>query len=156
MTSPHDQLWAATFRHAAERSPFYRERFGRLTQVPRLEELPTVDKRTVSERNLDFLCVPREQIVEIVTTSGTTGQPLLWMLTEADLSRLAAGAVRVRRGREARAARARAGRFIALAFGGGVLTAPGAPACWWRPYRQCSDGPPAVSNTAGRRAPGLP
>jgi phenylacetate-CoA ligase len=33
--------------------------------------------------------VPRERIVEIVTTSGTTGKPLLWMLTEADAKRLA-------------------------------------------------------------------
>lgn len=89
MTSPHDQLWAATFRHAAERSPFYRELFRGRSEVPSLEDLPTVDKRTVSERNLDFLCVPRDQIVEIVTTSGTTGQPLLWMFTEADLRRLA-------------------------------------------------------------------
>lgn len=89
MTNPHDQLWAATFRHAAERSPFYRELFrGQKTVLP-LESLPTVDKRTVSERNLDFLCVPREQVLEVVTTSGTTGQPLLWMLTEADLRRLA-------------------------------------------------------------------
>jgi phenylacetate-CoA ligase len=48
-----------------------------------------VDKTSLSERNLDFLCVPRERVVEIVTTSGTTGQPLLWMLTESDLRRLA-------------------------------------------------------------------
>jgi phenylacetate-CoA ligase len=48
-----------------------------------------LDKKTLSERNLDFLCVPRERIVEIVTTSGTTGEPLLWMLTEADVRRLA-------------------------------------------------------------------
>jgi phenylacetate-CoA ligase len=33
--------------------------------------------------------VPRERVVEIVTTSGTTGQPLLWMLTENDARRLA-------------------------------------------------------------------
>jgi phenylacetate-CoA ligase len=89
MTRPHDQLWAATFRHAAERSPFYRELFHGHSDVPPIESLPTVDKRTLSERNLDFLCVPREQIVEVVTTSGTTGQPLLWMLTETDLRRLA-------------------------------------------------------------------
>jgi phenylacetate-CoA ligase len=48
-----------------------------------------VDKQVVSERNQAFLCVPREQVVEIVTTSGTTGKPLLWMLTDKDLDRLA-------------------------------------------------------------------
>jgi len=48
-----------------------------------------VDKGILSARNLDFLCVPRERILEIVTTSGTTGDPLLWMLTKSDLQRLA-------------------------------------------------------------------
>jgi len=57
--------------------------------VPTLEEVQPIDKRALSERNLDFLCVPREEIAEIVTTSGTTGQPLTWMLTEADVQRLA-------------------------------------------------------------------
>ena len=84
-----EQLWAATFRHAAEHSPYYRKLFRGKKGVPPLETLPTVDKTAVSEHNLDFLCVPREQVVEIVTTSGTTGQPLLWMLTENDVRRLA-------------------------------------------------------------------
>ncbi len=89
MTRAFDQLWAETFRHAAEHSPFYREQFRGWKDVPALAALPTVDKKVVSERNLDFLCVPRAQVAEIVTTSGTTGQPLLWMLTAADLQRLA-------------------------------------------------------------------
>lgn len=89
MTCSFEQNWTETFRHAAEHSPYYRELFHGLTTVPPLEEVPLVDKKILSERNLDFLCVPREQIVELVTTSGTTGQALLWMLTEADLRRLA-------------------------------------------------------------------
>ncbi|HVM59507.1 MAG TPA: AMP-binding protein [Verrucomicrobiae bacterium] len=51
--------------------------------------MPTLDKAQLSARNLDFLCVPRERVVEIVTTSGTAGRPLVWMLTERDLQRLA-------------------------------------------------------------------
>ncbi len=89
MSFDFDKLWAATYRHAAMNSPFYREQFRGLKVVPSLADVPTVDKRVLSERNLDFLCVPRERIVEIVTTSGTTGQPLLWMLTAADVQRLA-------------------------------------------------------------------
>jgi phenylacetate-CoA ligase len=89
MTRPPDHLWAETFRHAKAHSPFYRELFRDAAGVPRLETLPTVDKRTLSERNLDFLCVAPVRIAEIVTTSGTTGKPLLWMLTEADIKRLA-------------------------------------------------------------------
>ena len=89
MTTHFNQLWADTFRHAAAHSPFYREMFRGMKAAPSLSEVATVDKATVSARNLDFLCVPRESIVEIVTTSGTTGNPLLWMLTEADVRRLA-------------------------------------------------------------------
>ena len=89
MTHSFDQLWSETFHYAKLHSPFYRELFRGQRGVPRLDALPTVDQRVVSERNLDFVCVPRERVVEIVTTSGTTGQPLLWMLTEADVRRLA-------------------------------------------------------------------
>jgi phenylacetate-CoA ligase len=89
VTKTCDQLWAETFRHAAEHSPFYRELFRDSKAVPALASVPRLDKQTLSERNLDFLCVPRERVVEIVTTSGTTGNPLLWMLTEADVKRLA-------------------------------------------------------------------
>jgi len=89
MTRTAEQLWDETFRYAKEHSPFYRKRFRGVNATPQLGEVPTVDKIVLSERNLDFLCVPRERVVEIVTTSGTTGQPLLWMLTEADAQRLA-------------------------------------------------------------------
>src|SRR5665213_3039819 len=84
-----EQAWPAAFHHAKKHSPFYREFFRGLKGVPRPENLPTVDKTVLSERILDFLCVPRERIAEIVTTSGTTGKPLLWMLTESDVQRLA-------------------------------------------------------------------
>ena len=89
MTSSSHQLWAGTFHYAKSHSPFYGEWFRGVKALPPLNEVPTVDKAVLSARNLDFLCVPRERIVEIVTTSGTTGQPLLWMLTEADARRLA-------------------------------------------------------------------
>ncbi len=89
MSKTVEQLWAETFRHAAEHSPYYRELFRGQTDVSALDSVPLLNKATLSERNLDFLCVPRERVVEIVTTSGTTGNPLLWMLTEADVKRLA-------------------------------------------------------------------
>jgi phenylacetate-CoA ligase len=89
MTRTFEQSWTETFRYAAERSPYYRELFGHGKGVPPLQQVPPIDKQLLSERNLDFLCVPREQVVEIVTTSGTTGHPLVWMLTESDVRRLA-------------------------------------------------------------------
>ena len=84
-----EQNWADTFRYVAERSPFYRELFRGLNGVPPLDQVQIIDQRVLSERNLDFLCVPRERVVEIVTTSGTTGNSILWMLTEADLRQFA-------------------------------------------------------------------
>lgn len=89
MTGDFKDLWSQTFRYAAEHSPFYREQFRNIKGVPALESLPTVDKQVLSEQNGNFLCVPRERVLEIVTTSGTTGKPLLWMLTESDVQRLA-------------------------------------------------------------------
>src|SRR5947209_11431038 len=88
MTGNFEQRWEQTFHYAAENSPFYRELFRGKKATPPLREIPCIDKRVLSERNLDFLCVPRERVVEVVTTSGTTGKPLLWMLTDADLKRL--------------------------------------------------------------------
>lgn len=89
MTRSFEQLWAETLHHGKMHSPFYRESLRGLSISSPLTQAPLLDKKTLSERNLDFLCVPRERIVEIVTTSGTTGEPLLWMLTEADVRRLA-------------------------------------------------------------------
>jgi phenylacetate-CoA ligase len=88
-TTGFEQAWETTWRYATRHSPYYRERFGHSTSALPICEVPPVDKTVLSERNLDFLCVPRERVVEIVTTSGTMGQPLLWMMTEADVQRLA-------------------------------------------------------------------
>jgi phenylacetate-CoA ligase len=89
MRHSFEHLWAKTFHYAKIHSPFYRELFHGLSALPALTEIPVTDKAALSAHNLDFLCVPREQVVEIATTSGTTGQPLLWMLTENDAQRLA-------------------------------------------------------------------
>ncbi|HEY3861688.1 MAG TPA: AMP-binding protein [Verrucomicrobiae bacterium] len=89
MTRVFEKAWDETFRYVTEHSPFYRAQFRGLGPAPALEQLPLTEQRDVSERNEDFLCVSCERIAEIVTTSGTTGRPLLWMLTEPDLRRLA-------------------------------------------------------------------
>jgi phenylacetate-CoA ligase len=88
--------WAETCRHAFARSPFYREHLRNAGLSPRdsvslsaLGRIPPVEKTVVCDNAAAFLCVPRKQIVDIVTTSGSTGQPLVWMLTESDLERLA-------------------------------------------------------------------
>jgi phenylacetate-CoA ligase len=78
------------------RSPFYRELFAkehiRIEKIKTIEDLrrlPTTAKADLQSRNKDFLCVPPEDIIDIVSTSGTLGQPVFFGLTENDLRRLA-------------------------------------------------------------------
>ncbi len=77
-------------------SPFYRELFAKhqvdtpaIRLLADLSGLPTTSKEDLQERNDDFLCVPREKIIEYASTSGTLGSPVTIALTEKDLDRLA-------------------------------------------------------------------
>lgn len=77
-------------------SPFYREFFSKARFNPSgirtmedLSVIPVTIKEDLQQRNDDFLCVPRDKIVEYSSTSGTLGNPVTIMLTENDLSRLA-------------------------------------------------------------------
>lgn len=81
--------------YAASRSPYYRKWFAEHSIVPEtirtvadLRGLPTVTKNDLFVDNDGFLCVPRTEIREYVTTSGTLGDPVWIGLTENDLLRL--------------------------------------------------------------------
>jgi phenylacetate-CoA ligase len=94
--SVQERAWDETLRYVRDRSPFYREHFvragispGQPVPLEALGRIPPIEKQTLSERTAEFLCVPEDRVVDIVTTSGSTGQPLVWKLTEADLERLA-------------------------------------------------------------------
>jgi phenylacetate-CoA ligase len=54
-----------------------------------LSVIPVTIKEDLQQRNDDFLCVPRNKIIEYSSTSGTLGNPVTIMLTENDLARLA-------------------------------------------------------------------
>src|SRR5512138_3321255 len=82
--------------YLGERSPFYRRVFSehgidptRIKCLDDLKLLPTTCKTDVQKFNNDFLCVPRNMVLDYVTTSGTLGEPVTFMLTENDLDRLA-------------------------------------------------------------------
>ena len=88
--------WERTFSYASAHSPFYREHFRRVGLSPskpvaleHLGQIPTIGKEILSRDTEAFLCVPHQKVVDIVTTSGSTGQPMIYMLTESDLQRLA-------------------------------------------------------------------
>jgi phenylacetate-CoA ligase len=90
------KAWAKTWQYALEHSPFYREHLRRAgasapTPIPLKEiaRIPTIDKSVLAGNPDAFLCVPPERVVDVVTTSSTTGKPLAYVLTEADLQRLA-------------------------------------------------------------------
>lgn len=83
-------------RYLQLRSPFYRrvfEREGicveRIRYIEDLEQIPFTGKEDLQQCNRDFLCVPEERVIDYVTTSGTLGEPVTFVLTEADLQRLA-------------------------------------------------------------------
>lgn len=54
-----------------------------------LSELPFTTKEELSQHNDDFVCIGKNEIADIVTTSGTTHKPVTFYLTAADLERLA-------------------------------------------------------------------
>jgi phenylacetate-CoA ligase len=78
-------------RYCREHSPHY----GALTQTPdtvtleNLADIPFTDKAQFAVDNARFLAVPPAQIVDIVFSSGTTGEPTPVMYTVEDLARLA-------------------------------------------------------------------
>ncbi|MGD1083291.1 MAG: AMP-binding protein [Verrucomicrobiota bacterium] len=91
-----EKAWAKTWQHAWARSPFYHEHLRRAGGTARnpiplreIARVPTIDKSVLAGNSEAFQCVPPERVVDIVTTSSTTGKPLVCPLTEADLQRLA-------------------------------------------------------------------
>lgn len=81
--------------YIASNSPYYRRVLGELktdiskVNLKNLSTLPFTDKSVFERYNDDMLAVPMSRIVDIVLSSGTTGQPTKMMYTENDLKRLA-------------------------------------------------------------------
>src|SRR5690606_31027747 len=77
-------------------SSFYQQMFKThqidIESIKTLEDLaqiPTTSKEDLQEYNDDFICVPKNKIIDYVTTSGTLGEPVTFALTDKDLDRLA-------------------------------------------------------------------
>ena len=80
-----EDLLRKQIAYLAAHSPYYRRLFEQ-------QHIDPASIRTIADLqrfNNDFLCVPREQIIDYITTSGTLGDPVLFGCTEADLQRLA-------------------------------------------------------------------
>ena len=53
-----------------------------------IKKLPFTTKTDIAKYNDDFLCVPKNQVRDFITTSGTIGDPISFYLTQNDLKRL--------------------------------------------------------------------
>jgi len=79
-----------------EHSPYYQRLFDKfhininnIRQIEDLVNIPFTEKKDLQLFNEDFLCVPKEKVIDYITTSGTLGEPVTFGCTEVDLQRLA-------------------------------------------------------------------
>ena len=77
-------------------SPYYQRLFnnhhidiGKIEKIEDLQHIPFTEKKDLQLHNWDFLCVPKEKIIDFITTSGTLGDPVTFACTDHDLERLA-------------------------------------------------------------------
>jgi phenylacetate-CoA ligase len=82
--------------YLSSRSPFYQRMFHengidirKIRALEDLQQIPFTEKKDLQRHNDDFLCVPRENIIDYITTSGTLGDPITFAMTDKDLDRLA-------------------------------------------------------------------
>lgn len=77
-------------------SPFYQRKLkaeniqlDTIQCIADLQKISTTSKTDLQQFNDDFLCVPKQDIRDYSTTSGTLGDPVTFGLTDKDLDRLA-------------------------------------------------------------------
>ena len=82
--------------YLSENSKFYQDFFKKnnltfkeIKTLEDLQKIPVTEKIDLQEKNDDFLCVPKNKIIDYITTSGTLGDPVTFALTDKDLDRLA-------------------------------------------------------------------
>ncbi len=91
-----EDLLRKQIAYLAANSPYYKRVFRQFGIKPSsvrtlddLQRLPFTEKRDLQLYNEDFLCCPKADIIDYITTSGTLGDPVTFGCTEKDLQRLA-------------------------------------------------------------------
>ena len=91
-----EELLRKAIRYLADNSPYYQRVFrdnkidiNTIRTIEDLQQVPFTEKHDLQLYNNDFLCCPKEKVVDYVTTSGTLGDPVTFCCTEKDLQRLA-------------------------------------------------------------------
>ncbi|MFC5461146.1 phenylacetate--CoA ligase PaaK [Massilia niabensis] len=114
-----------SLQHAYENVPHYRQAFdeagvhpGDLKTLADLAKFPFTEKKTLRD-NYPFglFAVPREQVVRVHASSGTTGRPTVVGYTKRDIDTWADVVAR-----SIRAAGGRAGDMVHVAYGYGLFT----------------------------------
>ena len=85
-----------TLKYLQEHSIFYQKMFqekcidiNEIKTIEDLQKIPVTTKNDLQQHSESFICVDKEQIIDYVTTSGTLGDPITFVLTANDLDRLA-------------------------------------------------------------------
>lgn len=86
------ELLKETVSYLYKNSQFYRKKLACLPDIKGIEDisrLPLTTKEDLQRDNWGFLCVPKNNLAEIVATTGTTGAHVFIALTKKDMERLA-------------------------------------------------------------------
>ena len=77
-------------------SPFYKRLFDNngievssIKNIEDLQKIPVTTKDMLQQHNEDFIAVDKSKIIDYITTSGTSGEPVNFVLSDEDLDRLA-------------------------------------------------------------------
>ena len=91
-----EELLAKALRYLNENSAYYKRMFRKwdidIEKIKTIEDLvkiPFTEKKDLQLFNEDFLCCPKEKVIDYITTSGTLGDPVTFGCTDSDLDRLA-------------------------------------------------------------------
>jgi phenylacetate-CoA ligase len=91
-----DKKLTELLQYLQNNSGFYKNLFkinnidiNKIRTVEDIKSIPPSTKRDIQLYNWDFLCIPKDRIVEYTSTSGTLGSPVVISLSEKDLQRLA-------------------------------------------------------------------
>lgn len=94
--SYQEKRLAESLAYLQSHSAFYQQMFkeqdidiSRIRTIEDLQQIPVTTKTDLQQHNEDFICVERDEIIDYVTTSGTLGDPVTFVLTSNDLDRLA-------------------------------------------------------------------
>ena len=91
-----EQLLRENLQYIASNSQYYKDVFtqhhidvSKISTLEDLSHIPVTTKDDLQKRNEDFICVSSSMIRDYITTSGTLGDPVTFVMTDNDLERLA-------------------------------------------------------------------